>query len=100
MKVDDHGAADRAQILKKVTGSRLTDCTMNEMRFVLISRKTGMISYRILKEGTSHGGDFMDQTYGFLPGPGGGRMALAVPPGYRGIVTQVRENGRQRKAAA
>ena len=61
--VDDHGPASKAQVLKNVAGFRLTDYTMDDVRFVPISENTGLISYKIAEKGVSHGREFVAQAY-------------------------------------
>ncbi|MGA2536363.1 MAG: nuclear transport factor 2 family protein [Terracidiphilus sp.] len=61
--VDDHGPASKAQVLKNVAGFRLTDYTMDDVRFVPISENTGLISYKIVEKGISHGHEFVAQAY-------------------------------------
>jgi ketosteroid isomerase-like protein len=61
--VDAHGPATKAQVLKNVAGFTLTGYSMDDIRFVLISSNTGLISYRITEKGASHGHEFSAQAY-------------------------------------
>ena len=61
--VDAQGPASKEQVLKNVTGFRLTEYSMEGMRFVPISATTGLISYKITERGNSHGHDFSAQAY-------------------------------------
>jgi len=61
--VDEHGPASKAQILKNVAGFRITDYSMEDVRFVPISAKSGLISYKISEKGISHGKEFTAQVY-------------------------------------
>ena len=61
--VDAMGPASKAQVLKNVAGFTLTDYSMEDMRFVAVSSKAGLISYKIHEKGVSHGKDFTAQTY-------------------------------------
>jgi ketosteroid isomerase-like protein len=61
--VDAHGPASKAQVLKNVAGFTLTEYSMEDMRFVPISPETGLISYKIIEKGVSHGREFTAQAY-------------------------------------
>jgi len=61
--VDAHGAATKAQVLKNVAGFRLTDYSMEDVRFVPVSAKSGLIAYKIHETGVSHGKEFTAQAY-------------------------------------
>jgi hypothetical protein len=61
--VDAHGAATKAQVLKNVAGFRLTDYSIEDVRFVPISAKSGLIAYKIHETGVSHGKEFTAQAY-------------------------------------
>lgn len=61
--VDTQGPATKADVLKHVAGFRLTDYSMGDVRFVPISPNTGLISYKIVEKGASHGKEFSAQVY-------------------------------------
>ena len=61
--VDRAGAATKAQVMKNVEGFKLTDYTMDKMNFVPLSKKSGLISYKITEKGVSHGKEFTAQAY-------------------------------------
>jgi ketosteroid isomerase-like protein len=61
--VDAQGPATKAQVLKNVAGFRLTDYSMEDVRFLAISKNTGLISYKITEKGNSHGKEFTAQAY-------------------------------------
>jgi hypothetical protein len=61
--VDTHGPASKAQVLKNVAGFRLTEYSIEDVRFVAISSKSGLISYKIGEKGVSHGKEFAAQVY-------------------------------------
>jgi uncharacterized glyoxalase superfamily protein PhnB len=61
--VDTHGPASKAQVLSNVAGFRIMDYSMEDVRFVLISPKSGLISYKITETGVSHGKEFAAQVY-------------------------------------
>jgi hypothetical protein len=61
--VDAHGPASKAQVLQNVAGFKLTDYSMEDVRFVPISANAGLISYKIIEKGVSHGREFAAQAY-------------------------------------
>jgi ketosteroid isomerase-like protein len=61
--VDRAGAATKAQVMKNVQGFQLTGYTMDQMSFVPLSKKSGLISYKITEKGVSHGKEFTAQAY-------------------------------------
>jgi hypothetical protein len=61
--VDTQGPASKAQVLKNVAGFRITEYSMEDVRFVSISEKSGLISYKITEKGVSHGKEFAAQVY-------------------------------------
>jgi hypothetical protein len=56
--VDAHGAADKQEVVKNVTGFRLSGYTTSYVRFVALSADSGLIVYRLAEKGTSHGKEF------------------------------------------
>jgi hypothetical protein len=61
--VDAHGPASKELVLKHVAGFRLVDYSMGDVRFVPLSSKSGLISYKIDEKGISHGREFTAQVY-------------------------------------
>jgi hypothetical protein len=61
--VDAQGPATKAQVLKNVAGFTLTDYSMEDVRFVPLSPKSGLITYKISEKGVSHGKEFAAQAY-------------------------------------
>jgi hypothetical protein len=61
--VDTHGSATKAQVMKNVEGFKLTDYSMDNLSFVPLSAKSGLISYKISEKGFSHGKEFAAQAY-------------------------------------
>lgn len=61
--VDAQGPASKAQVLKNVAGFKLTDYSMEDVRFLPIAANTGLISYKITEKGASHGKEFTAQAY-------------------------------------
>jgi ketosteroid isomerase-like protein len=56
--VDDHGPADKAQVMKNVAGFQLTDYTISGVHFVQLSSSSGLVSYDMVETGASHGHTF------------------------------------------
>jgi hypothetical protein len=61
--VDTQGPASKAQVLKNVSEFRLTEYSMEDIKFVSISPNAGLISYEITEKGVSHGKEFAAQVY-------------------------------------
>ena len=61
--VDAQGPASKAQVVKNVVGFRLSEYSMEDVRFVPISAKAGLITYKIIEKGVSHGKDFAAQAH-------------------------------------
>jgi hypothetical protein len=61
--VDAAGPASKAQVLSNVGGFKLTDYAMEDVKFLPISKNTGLISYKITETGVSHGKEFTARVY-------------------------------------
>ncbi len=61
--VDAAGLANKATVVSNVVGFRLTDFSMEGIRFVQLSPTSGLIAYKITEKGVSHGRDFAAQAY-------------------------------------
>jgi ketosteroid isomerase-like protein len=61
--VDTHGPATKDDVLHNVAGFKLTDYSIEDVRFVRISPDSGLISYKISEKGVSHGKEFAVQAY-------------------------------------
>ena len=61
--VDDHGAASKSEIVEHTAEFRLTEYTIDDVKFVPISMTSGLISYKIRERGNSHGREFTAQVY-------------------------------------
>jgi len=61
--VDAHGPASKAQVLKNVAEFRLLEYSMEDVRFLPIAPKFGLITYKISEKGVSHGKEFAAQAY-------------------------------------
>jgi uncharacterized protein (TIGR02246 family) len=56
--VDSSGPAGKAQVVKNVSGFKLRDFAMTDVRFVTLSTDTGLIVYTLEESGSTHGKEF------------------------------------------
>ena len=61
--VDPHGPAGKAVVLKNTSEFRLNDYTIEDVHFLPLSAKSGLITYKITESGTSHGRQFKATVY-------------------------------------
>ena len=61
--LDAHGSATKAEVVEHTAEFRLTDYTMDAIKFVPVNSTTGMLIYRIVEAGNSHGQDFAATVY-------------------------------------
>jgi hypothetical protein len=61
--VDAHGPANKAQVLRNVAGFRLTDYSIEDVKFLSLSTRSGLITYKISEKGVSHDKEFAAQAY-------------------------------------
>jgi hypothetical protein len=61
--VDPHGTATKAEVLKNVGGFRLTDFTIEDVNFLQLSDKAGLIAYKLTEKGVTHGKEFTAIVY-------------------------------------
>jgi len=61
--VDAHGPVGKAQVLKNTAEFRLDDYTIEDLKFVPLSSKSGLITYKLTESGTSHGKQFKAKVY-------------------------------------
>jgi hypothetical protein len=61
--VDAAGPASKAQAMNNVAGFQLTEYAMDDIKFVAISEKAGLISYTITEKGVSHGHESAARAY-------------------------------------
>lgn len=61
--VDDHGPATKAAIVSHTADFRLSEYAMDDIRFVPVSRDSGLITYKIAEKGASHGHEFSTTVY-------------------------------------
>ena len=56
--VDPHGIASKAEVMKNVAAFRLTDFVMEDVKFLQVSEKAGLISYKLTEKGVTRGKEF------------------------------------------
>jgi len=61
--VDAHGPAGKAEIVKNTAEFRLDDYTMEDVKLVPLSPKSGLLIYKLTETGTSHGKQFTAKVY-------------------------------------
>lgn len=61
--VDDHGAASKSEIVEHTAEFRLSEYTIDDVKFVRLSTTSGLISYKIIEKGNSHGKEFTARVY-------------------------------------
>jgi len=61
--VDAAGPATKAEVVKNVAGFKLTDYSMEDIKFVPLSAASGLISYKTTEKGVSHGHEFSATVY-------------------------------------
>jgi hypothetical protein len=61
--VDSHGPAGKAEVLKNTAEFRLNDYTMEDVKFVPLSSKSGLLIHKVMETGTSHGKQFTAKVY-------------------------------------
>jgi len=49
--------------MKNITEFRLTDYSIEDMKFMQLSPTTGLITYKISEQGSSHGHDFSAKAF-------------------------------------
>jgi hypothetical protein len=61
--IDAQGSATKAQVVKNVAGFTLTEYSMDDLKFVALSKDSGLITYKIHEKGISHGKEFDAHAY-------------------------------------
>jgi len=61
--VDAHGPAGKAEVVKNTSQFRIDDYTIEDVKFVPLSSKSGLIAYKLTETGTSHGKQFSAKVY-------------------------------------
>jgi hypothetical protein len=61
--LDSHGSANKQQVIAHVTGLRLTDFSINEVRYVPLGDRSGLIAYKLTEKGVANGREFSSQAF-------------------------------------
>jgi len=61
--VDAHGSADKEEVVKNTADFRLSEYSMEDVRFVPLSVRSGLIIYKNTEKGVSHGREFNAVVY-------------------------------------
>jgi hypothetical protein len=61
--VDAHGSAAKDEVVQHTVGFRLTEFTMEDVKFVPVSSNSGLIAYRLTETGTYQGKEFAGEVY-------------------------------------
>ena len=61
--LDPHGPGTKAEVVEHTADLRLLEYTMENVKFVPLSAKSGLIAYKLTEKGTSHGKEFTAQAY-------------------------------------
>ena len=61
--VDARGTAGKAEVVSHVTDFRLLEYSMEDVRFVRLSERSGVIAYKLIQKGSSHGREFTATAY-------------------------------------
>jgi ketosteroid isomerase-like protein len=61
--IDAQGPANKAQVMKNVAGFQLAEYSMDGLKFVSLSKDSGLITYEIHEKGISHGKEFDSHAY-------------------------------------
>ena len=61
--LDPHGSAGKDEVVKQSSAFKLLEYSMEDVKFVPISPKSGVIAYKLVEKGASHGKEFSAQVY-------------------------------------
>jgi Domain of unknown function (DUF4440) len=61
--LDAHGAATKQQVIAQVTGLKLTDFSINEVHYVPLTERSGLIAYKLTQKGVANGRAFSEQIF-------------------------------------
>lgn len=87
--VDDHGPVSKARIVEHTAEFRLTEYTIDDVKFVQLSKTSDLVSYKIIEKGSSHGKEFTARVLRLRPVGGAGREdGLRLQPGNGGEMTR------------
>jgi len=61
--LDDHGSATKAEVVQHAGNFKLIDFSMDEIKFVPLSDRAGVVAYKLTEKGSSHGREFNAVVY-------------------------------------
>ena len=61
--IDPRGFAGKTEVVKNVANFKLLEYSIEDVRFVPLSGKSGLIAYKLSEKGVSHGTEFSSQVY-------------------------------------
>jgi hypothetical protein len=56
--LNSHGASSKAEVVQHIADLKLLDYSMEDVRFVPVAQKTGLIVYKLTQKGASNGKEF------------------------------------------
>ena len=57
------GPSSKAEVVKHVGGFKLLEYSIEDVRFVPVSKNSGLITYKLTEKGAVNGREFTDQVY-------------------------------------
>jgi hypothetical protein len=61
--VEAHGTAGKAEIVKNTANFKLLEYTMEDVKFVPVSAKSGLVAYKLVQKVSAHGQEVTSQVY-------------------------------------
>lgn len=61
--LDPHGAATKQEVVSHVTGLKLTDFAIADVRYVPLGTRSGLIAYTLTEKGSANGRDFSAKVF-------------------------------------
>ncbi|HZI57220.1 MAG TPA: nuclear transport factor 2 family protein [Verrucomicrobiae bacterium] len=61
--VDQRGTAGKAEVVAHVTDFKLLEYTMEDIKFVPLSARSGVIAYKLVEKASAHGREFTATAY-------------------------------------
>ncbi len=61
--VDARGTAGKAEVVKNTANFKLLEFTMEDVKFVPLSARSGVVAYKLVQKASAHGQEFTSQAY-------------------------------------
>ena len=61
--LNGRGPSSKAEVVKHVAGFKLLEYSIEDVRFVAVSKNSGLITYKLTEKGSVNGREFTDQVY-------------------------------------